>query len=62
MDKSYSDLKETYQIAILGEKKLFPDSILVHIFEYYDAAHGVSLKGKTRITTVELVKTEAIYR
>ena len=60
IDKSYSDLKDSYQIAILGEKRLFPDDALVHTFQYYDAEHGVSLKGKTWIVTVELLKTETI--
>jgi len=59
-DKSYDDLKETYQIAILAKKKIFKDKHLIHDFSYSDFKTRVSLKGKTRIITVELVKTKPI--
>jgi len=59
-DKSYNDLKETYQIAILAKKKFFPDKNFIHDFSYYDHKTRVSLGGKTRIITVELVKTKPI--
>ena len=55
-DKSYSDLKEAYQITLLSNDRFFPDGELIHTFEYYDPAHGVALKGKTRIVILELVK------
>jgi predicted transposase/invertase (TIGR01784 family) len=57
--KNYNDLKETYQIAILAKTKFFQDEYLTHNFLYYDPGTGVSLCGKTRIITVELVKTES---
>jgi predicted transposase/invertase (TIGR01784 family) len=56
--KNYYDLKETYQIAILAKYKFFPDEELIHDFIYYDQKTRVSLGGKTRIITVELVKTK----
>ncbi|MDR2595933.1 MAG: Rpn family recombination-promoting nuclease/putative transposase [Treponema sp.] len=59
-DKDYIDLKETYQIAILAKKTFFPDENFVHNFLYYDPGNRVSLGGKTRIITVELVKTKPI--
>jgi len=59
-DKNYSSLKECYQIAILAKMKLFSDKNLTHNFLYYDPAARVSLKGKTRIITVELAKTKPI--
>jgi len=59
-DKKYSDLKETYQIAILAKKKFFPDENFAHNFLYYDPDNGVPLGGRTRIITVELVKTEPV--
>jgi predicted transposase/invertase (TIGR01784 family) len=59
-DKSYNDLKETYQIAILAKRKFFPDKNLIHDFSYSDLKTFVSFGGKTRIITVELVKTEPI--
>jgi predicted transposase/invertase (TIGR01784 family) len=53
-------LKETYQIAILAKKKFFPDESFTHTFLYYDPDNGIPLGGKTRIITVELVKTEPV--
>jgi len=58
--KDYDDLKETYQIAILAKERFFPDENLVHNFLYYDPDNRVSLGGRTRIITVELVKTEPV--
>jgi predicted transposase/invertase (TIGR01784 family) len=59
-EKRYEDLKETYQIAILAKEQFFPDKNLTHNFLYYDPDTRVSLGGKTRIITVELVKTKPI--
>jgi predicted transposase/invertase (TIGR01784 family) len=59
-DKKYKDLKETYQITILAKHKFFPDENLTHNFLYYDPDTSVALGGKTRIITVELVKTKPI--
>ena len=56
-DKTYDDLKETYQIAILAKMKFFPDENFAHNFLYYDPDTHISLGGRTRIITVELVKT-----
>jgi predicted transposase/invertase (TIGR01784 family) len=58
--KNYNDLKETYQIAILAKTKFFSDENLTHNFLYYDPDTGVPFVGKTRIITVELVKTKPI--
>jgi predicted transposase/invertase (TIGR01784 family) len=59
-DKTYDDLKETYQITILAKEKFFPDANFAHNFLYYDPDNRVPLGGRTRIITVELVKTEPI--
>jgi predicted transposase/invertase (TIGR01784 family) len=59
-DKTYRDLKETYQIAILAKETFFRDDNFVHTFLYYDPETRVSLGGKTRIITVEIVKAERI--
>jgi predicted transposase/invertase (TIGR01784 family) len=59
-DKKFNDLKETYQITILAKEKFFPDKNLTHNFLYYDPDTRVSLDGRTRIITVELVKTKPI--
>jgi predicted transposase/invertase (TIGR01784 family) len=56
--KNFNDLKETYQIAILAKEKFFPDENFAHNFYYYDPDNRISLGGRTRIITVELVKTE----
>jgi predicted transposase/invertase (TIGR01784 family) len=60
IDKSYEDLKPVYQITILAKEKFFTDESAFHTFEYYDPVHGVSLKGRSRITTVELSKLERV--
>jgi len=57
-DKKYDDLKETYQIAILANEKFFNDENFVHNFSYCDLDNRISLGGRTKIITVELVKTE----
>jgi len=59
-DKIYDDLKESYQIAILAKEKFFPDENFAHNFLYYDPENRVPLGGRTRIITVELVKTEPV--
>ena len=58
--KNYNDLKETYQIAILAKEKFFPDENFAHNFLYFDPDNRVSLGGRTRIITMELVKTKPI--
>ncbi|MCL2043740.1 MAG: Rpn family recombination-promoting nuclease/putative transposase [Treponema sp.] len=59
-DSSYKDLKQTYQITILANKKFFTDDAHYHAFEYYDPIRKVSLDGKTRIITLELSKVDII--
>jgi predicted transposase/invertase (TIGR01784 family) len=59
-DKDYNDLKETYQIAIISKRRFFQDENFAHNFLYYDPDNRVSLNGRTRIITVELVKTKPI--
>ena len=55
-NRTYDDLKRTYQIAILVKKTFFPDGDFFHRFEYFDPDRGVSLGGRTRIFTLELSK------
>jgi len=59
-DKKYDDLKETYQIAILANEKFFNDENFVHNFSYSDLENRISLGGRTKIITLELVKTEPV--
>ncbi|MDR1317649.1 MAG: Rpn family recombination-promoting nuclease/putative transposase [Spirochaetales bacterium] len=56
--KSYSDLKEAYQIAFLVKGRFFQDGDFLHRFEYYDQLRDVSLEGRSRIITIELAKVE----
>jgi predicted transposase/invertase (TIGR01784 family) len=58
IEKTYSDLKETYQISILAQKSFFPDKYLTHTFQFYDPQTNVSLDGKIRIITLELEKAD----
>jgi predicted transposase/invertase (TIGR01784 family) len=59
-DKTYNDLKLSYQIAILVKKNVIRDKVFFHTFEYYDPDNRVSLNGRTRIITLELSKLEKI--
>ena len=58
--RSYDELKRAYQIAIFGKGKIFPDEVFLHNFEFYDTANRISLKGKSRIITLELSKLNKI--
>ena len=60
IEKSYTDLKDAYQIAIWADRRFFEDDELIHRFEYHDPARNVSLNGKSRIITVELAKAEKV--
>jgi predicted transposase/invertase (TIGR01784 family) len=57
VEKSYCDLKESYQISILSQKRFFCDKKLTHTFLFYDPEARVSLDGKIRIITLELEKS-----
>jgi hypothetical protein len=57
-DKTYNDLKYTYQITFLVRGRFFGDEGFLHTFEYYDKKKRVSLGGRTRIITVELAKLD----
>ena len=60
IDRDYDDLKQAYQIAILAKRRFFPDNKYFHSFEYFDPENHVSLGGKTRIITLELIKADEI--
>jgi hypothetical protein len=57
MDKDFGDLKQSYQVSILGNN-LYNDSYAVHYFEYYDPEQKVGLGGRPAIITLELKKLE----
>ena len=59
-DKTYNDLKQAYQIAILSKERFFPDENFFHTFEYYDFIRQMSLNGRSRIITLELSKLEKV--
>jgi predicted transposase/invertase (TIGR01784 family) len=59
-DKSYADLKEAYQIAVLGRGNFFGDEEFLHQFEYYDRVRRITLGGRSRIITLELSKLEVV--
>jgi predicted transposase/invertase (TIGR01784 family) len=59
-DKSYDDLQQAYQIAILAKDRFFQDDIILHTFEYYDREHAVPLNGRSRIITLELSKLDKV--
>jgi predicted transposase/invertase (TIGR01784 family) len=59
-DKSFKDLKATYQVAFLMKLHFFTDDDFIHEFEYYDIQRQVSLGGLTRIFTLELEKLKSV--
>jgi predicted transposase/invertase (TIGR01784 family) len=59
-DKSYDDLRQAYQIAILAKDHFFSDEVILHTFEYYDRENGVALNGRSRIITLELSKLDKV--
>jgi predicted transposase/invertase (TIGR01784 family) len=61
-DKTYDDLKQAYQIAILAKERFFQDDIPLHTFEYYDPVHDISLDGRSRIITLELSKLGKVVK
>ena len=59
-ENSYKDLKETYQIAIFENGRLFDDTDFFHNFEYYDHKRNMSLGGRSSIITLELSKLKGV--
>jgi len=55
-DINFNDCKEAYQIAILANKRLFPDEHYYHRFRFYDEERHTDYGGCTRIITLELAK------
>jgi uncharacterized protein YerC len=43
-----------------ASRKFFGDELFLHEFEYYDHKRGVSLGGRSRITTIELSKLKGL--
>jgi predicted transposase/invertase (TIGR01784 family) len=61
-DKTFDDLKATYQVAFLVNRSFFADKDFLHEFEYYDPKRKITLGGLTRIFTLELGKLEAVVK
>ncbi|GHU17282.1 hypothetical protein FACS1894163_08010 [Spirochaetia bacterium] len=59
-EKTYDDLKQAYQIAVLARERFFADEVFFHTFEYYDPEHKIPLNGRTRIITLELSKLDKV--
>ncbi|MDR0758987.1 MAG: Rpn family recombination-promoting nuclease/putative transposase [Treponema sp.] len=59
-EKTYDDLKEAYQIAILARGRFFADDEFLHGFEYYDPERKIALGGRSRIITLELSKLDKV--
>jgi len=60
IDKTFDNLKESYQIAILAKKHFFNDDVVFHTFEFYDPENKISLNGRSRIITIELSKLDKV--
>ena len=61
-DKSYKDLKRSYQIALLVNEPTYDDGAFVHNFKYYDEENSISMGGRSHIIVIELAKLEQIAK
>jgi len=61
-NKSYNDLKHSYQIALLVNDPIYKDDVFVHHFKHYDEVNKVSLGGRSHIIVIELAKLEQIAK
>jgi predicted transposase/invertase (TIGR01784 family) len=59
-NKDFTNLRNTWQISILADRRLYRDKELVHRFEYYDRRNGTVLGGRTAVVTLELRKLSQI--
>ncbi|GHU43451.1 hypothetical protein FACS1894190_13960 [Spirochaetia bacterium] len=59
-NKTFNDLRSSYQITFLVTESFFNDDEIVHTFEYYDQKNKVTLGGRSRIITIELNKLDKI--
>jgi len=59
-NKSYKDLKHSYQIALLVNSPIINDNVFVHHFKHYDELNRISLGGNSHIITIELSKLTQI--
>jgi predicted transposase/invertase (TIGR01784 family) len=59
-DKSYKDLKRSYQIALIVNAPIIDDEVFVHNVKHYDEENRISLGGRSHIITIELSKLEQI--
>jgi len=59
-NKSYRDLKRSYQIALIVNATIIDDDVFVHNFKYYDEGNSISLNGRSHIIAIELSKLEQI--
>ena len=55
-DRTFGDLKHTWQISFIAGRPVFKDAAWFHKFEYYDPKRGISLGGRTAILGIELNK------
>jgi predicted transposase/invertase (TIGR01784 family) len=61
-DRSFSDLKPTYHLSIIGGHAVFKDKAWYHEFVYYDPIRNIALGGRTAILSVELTKLQEIVK
>ncbi|MDR3199906.1 MAG: hypothetical protein LBT68_00475, partial [Spirochaetales bacterium] len=52
------NLRHTYQISFIANRRRFRDAALVHNFVYYDREHDIALDGRTHLIVVELQKVQ----
>jgi predicted transposase/invertase (TIGR01784 family) len=61
-DKTFADLKRTWQLSIADRKNFFADNEYFHNFILYDPIRHISLGGLTAVHTLELNKLDGVLK
>jgi predicted transposase/invertase (TIGR01784 family) len=61
-DKTFGDLKRTWQLSIADRKNFFADNEYFHNFILYDPIRHISLGGLTAVHTLELNKLDRVLK
>jgi predicted transposase/invertase (TIGR01784 family) len=61
-ERSFRDLKPTYQLSIIAGHNVFKDEAWDHTFVYFDPVRKIALGGRTAIIAVELAKLKEVVK
>jgi predicted transposase/invertase (TIGR01784 family) len=61
-DKTFANLKRTWQLSIAGKENFFKDREYFHQFFFYDPERCIALGGLTSVLTLELNKLDKVIQ